>query len=353
LWRDALTQFEFNIAYIAHIVADKQDGPRGDAVRSEQLKVDLSNLMLLCDEHHRLIDKIDVAGHPEERLQRMKRDHEHRMELLTGITPERQTEILMYGANVGMHASPLSFVKAAAAVIPDRYPANATGTVLGMSGSEIRDHDPEFWHLEEAHLKRRYAEQVKPQLQDGTIRHLSVFAIAPQPLLIQLGFLLSDIPAADVFQLHREPPDWKWQPDGAPLQFAVEQPAAPFDTDPALILSLSASVDPTRVRDIVGPRAPIWIVTIPKPHNDFLKSLNQLREFRVAFRSLLDQIKRTHGEKATIHFFPAVPVAIAVECGRVLMPKADLPIRIYDQNRKLGGFSFALEINGLPNAGCV
>jgi hypothetical protein len=33
LWRDGLTQFEFNIAYIAHIVADKPDGPRGHPVR--------------------------------------------------------------------------------------------------------------------------------------------------------------------------------------------------------------------------------------------------------------------------------------------------------------------------------
>jgi hypothetical protein len=111
--------------------------------------------MLLCDEHHRLIDKIDVAGHPEERLQSMKIAHEARMELLTGIQPERKTEILLYGATIGMHASPLSFAKAAAAVIPERYPLNSTGIVLGMSSSEIRDHDAEFWHLEETHLKRR------------------------------------------------------------------------------------------------------------------------------------------------------------------------------------------------------
>ena len=203
LWRDSVTQFEFNIAYVAHIIADKRDGPRGHPVLSEQMKADLSNLMLLCDEHHRLIDKIDVVGHPVERLQRMKAEHENRMELLTGIQPERQTEILLYGANIGMHSSPVSFEKAAAAVVPERYPLNAHGIALGMSSSEIRDHDREFWLMEEMHLKRRFAEQVKPRLQDGTAPHLSVFAVAPQPLLMLLGFLLSDIPAAEVFQLHR------------------------------------------------------------------------------------------------------------------------------------------------------
>lgn len=70
LYRDDVTQCEFNSAYIAHIIADKPGGPRGDAVLSEKLKADITNLMLLCDPHHRLVDKVDVAGHPVERLRR-------------------------------------------------------------------------------------------------------------------------------------------------------------------------------------------------------------------------------------------------------------------------------------------
>jgi hypothetical protein len=33
---------------------------------------------------------------------------------------------------------------------------------------------------------------------------------------------------------------------------------------------------------------------------------------------------------------------VAVEIGRVRMPKADLPLKVYDQNTKNGGFSEAL-----------
>jgi hypothetical protein len=46
LWRDDLTQAEFNTAYIAHIIAEKPSGPRGDAVLSEKLGSDLSNSLL-------------------------------------------------------------------------------------------------------------------------------------------------------------------------------------------------------------------------------------------------------------------------------------------------------------------
>jgi len=72
LWLDTLTKAEFNTSYIAHIIADEPGGPRGDAVLSKKLKSDISNLMLLCDEHHRLVDRADVSAHPVDRLVEMK-----------------------------------------------------------------------------------------------------------------------------------------------------------------------------------------------------------------------------------------------------------------------------------------
>lgn len=73
LYRDDLTQAEFNQCYIAHIVADSPNGPRGHVTRSKELKQSLSNLMLLCDTHHRLIDKVEVENHPEDVLLLMKK----------------------------------------------------------------------------------------------------------------------------------------------------------------------------------------------------------------------------------------------------------------------------------------
>ena len=57
LYTDPLTNEEYNIAYHAHIIADSPEGPRGDIELSEEYCADISNLMLLCDAHHRLVDK--------------------------------------------------------------------------------------------------------------------------------------------------------------------------------------------------------------------------------------------------------------------------------------------------------
>jgi hypothetical protein len=73
LWKDELSMAKMNNAYIAHIVADSPDGPRGNKKRSPILAKSFSNLMLMCDAHHRLIDKEDVDGHPESLLIEMKK----------------------------------------------------------------------------------------------------------------------------------------------------------------------------------------------------------------------------------------------------------------------------------------
>jgi len=343
LWRDDLTMTEMNRAYIAHIVAKSSDGPRGDPELSPKLADDPSNLMLLCDAHHRLVDREEVDQHPVERLRRMKELHEERIEIVTGITAEKRSEVLLYGANIGTQASPVSRQKAVEAMLPDRYPDCPTGITLGMVNSAFRDDDDAFWCVEEENLRRLFQERVSHRLATGTIEHLSVFGAAPQPLLVLLGTLLSDLTAADVFQLHREPAGWRWPDSTSGIEFCVKDPSRQ-NGQPALVLSLSATITEDRILPVLGDDASLWTLAITTPNNDFLKSRRQLQQFRETVRPLLDRIKAVHGQKTPLHIFPAVPVSVAVELGRVRTPKADQPWIIYDQVNARGGFVRAITI---------
>jgi len=344
LWLDELTKAEFNTAYVAHIIADSPNGPRGAAELSELLKDDISNLMLMCDEHHRLIDREDVTGHPVERLREMKRKHEERIEMLTSLKEEKQSHVLLYGANIGQHHAPVSWEKAAQAMQPERYPAEKPAIELSIKNSPFQDDEGRFWELERESLRMQFAQTVKPRLAQGNVSHFSIFALAPQPLLMELGRLLSDIPAADVYQLHREPPNWIWQNNPEDFKFTVDRPAVRAKTV-ALNLSLSATIENSRITSVLGDDTSIWTLRVQVPHNDFMKSRDQLSLFRQAFRRLLDTIKAENGQDVLLHVFPAVPVSVAVEVGRVWMPKADLPMRVYDQNRQNGGFKVAFDIS--------
>jgi hypothetical protein len=332
-----------NAAYVAHIVAAQPGFTRGDPVRSPLLATDLSNLMLLCDKHHRLIDREDPAGHPEELLIQMKQAHEQRIELVTLMKEENKSYVLLYGANVGLHSTVVTWEKAMHAMMQGWYPAESTPIRLQWQASPFCDHKPEFWTLEKENLDTKFTEWIKGRIATGEITHLSIFAFAPQPLLFYLGHLLSDITAAEVYQLHREPQNWLWQDGPEEFGYTISEPGAIHETV-ALNMSLSATIIEDRINAVLGDRVSIWTMTIDEPFNDFLKSPNQLSTFRDQYKKLLDRIKAVHGEDAVIHIFPAVPVSVALEMGRVRMPKADLKLAIYDQNRSVGGFVKAIEI---------
>jgi hypothetical protein len=318
-----------NFGFVAHIVADTPDGPRGDPVRSTLLSNDVNNLMLLCYVHHKLIDVDQVNQHPEERLQAMKAAHERRIEIVTAIDESRRSHVLRYAANIGAHESPVAYEHVSAAMLPERYPADGRTIDIEISGTAYQDHEPEYWSLQRKNLRRQFAMKVKERIESREIRHLSVFALAPQPLLIEIGRLLCDILPAEVYQLHREPQGWRWPTEGKRIRYQVRRPEKALGPV-ALVLALSATVVDERITCVLGKDAAIWSITAEQPHNDIMQGRADLSEFRRLVRAMLNDIKAAHGEQAVIHVFLALPVSAAVEVGRVWMPKADLPLVIYD-----------------------
>ena len=178
-------------------------------------------------------------------------------------------------------------------MFPDRYPAEPTAIALGIIDSSKRDKTPDYWKSESNELVAQFERRVRDRVSRHELDHLSVFALAPQPLLILLGTLLGDIVPADVYQRHREPPTWSWPSTAAPLSF---------------------------------------------------KSREHLSQFRAVIRPLFDRIKAVHGQGALLHVFPVAPVSLAVEFGRARMPKADMPWCVYDQNNERGGFVVSLNV---------
>jgi len=343
LWKSSVTQEQVNIAQKAHIYAFSSDGPRGNQEIPKERLNDLDNLILVCHECHEKIDQTNDGGrYTVPLLQAWKAEHERRIELVTGIQPRKKSHILLFGANIGEQGSPLKYADTAPALFPERYPADDKPIELGMVNSASQDRDEDFWTVEATNLKRMYRQRVGERLATGKLQHLSVFALAPRPLLILLGSLLTDIPEAVVYQRHREPQTWQWPSDLKPQKFEVREPSGATGS-PILVLSLSATITDERITAII-PDANIWTVTVPTPNNDFTKSRDQLAGFRSVMRSLLDRIKARHGQSTPLHIFPATSVSVAVELGRIRMPKADTLWRIYDQVNQRGGFIPALDI---------
>jgi len=344
LWKSSITQESVNVAQKAHIYSFSAQGSRGnEGIAKDELN-DISNLMLVCHECHQKLDgPHGSVRYTATLLRDMKNEHEERVERITGIAESRKSQILLYGANIGDHSSPLSYREAATALFPDRYPASDAPIELSTVNSSFSDRDPAFWRIEAENLRRKFEKRVRERLALGEVDHLSVFSLAPQPLLILLGTLLGDIVPSDVYQRHREPPTWKWPRDVATQQFELKEPVTESGT-PALVLASSATVVEERITSLLGCDASVWMVTLPTPHNDAMKSREQLSRLRSLLRFVLDRIKASYSQSTVLHVFPAAAVSAAVEFGRVRMPKADMPWLIYDQVNVRGGFIPAISI---------
>jgi hypothetical protein len=347
LYKSPVTQESVNISEKAHVYSFSKNGPRGwgpFALNKNALN-DITNLMLMCHDCHKKIDQDKVGvKYSDQLLLHWKNKHEQRIYIVTGISPKKNSHVVMYGANIGEEKSPLQYVVAVEAMFPDSYPAEEKAINLSMSW-EHKDRSPQYWTTERNNLQAIYEKNIVPRIIENSPGHFSLFAFAPQPLLIQLGILFTDKIDVNVYQLHREPKGWKWESHPDNFKYKINKP---FNNkyQPALIVSLSDKISRDRVTSVIGDNVSIWELTIEKPHNDFLQSQAQLLTFRERVRELMVLIKNEHGQATPLSVFPAMPVACAIEFGRVRMPKADMPWIIYDQNNKEKKFIKALEILG-------
>jgi len=323
-----------NKGYVAHIIADSPDGPRGDKKLSEELENDPDNVMLLCDPCHREIDKENPDKYSAELLREMKSEHEEWVQTVLSAGPESRSHILQFSATIGTNRTAVPIDECTRAIMPHKTPAAATPIEIKVRGTHFADDDPSYWALEIANLRHQIeTQQIKHRMEKGEIRHLSVFGLAPIPLLIEFGHLLSDISAATVYQLHREPPGqgWKWAEDEPAMGLQINK-GSPGAAKVALKLSLSAKIDDSRVTSILGEDISIWEVTCPNPHNDVMRREEDLSSYRRLIRHTLEQIKEIHGPETQLSVFPAIPVSCAIELGRVWQPKAHLAFDIFDQS---------------------
>jgi len=347
LYKSPVTQENVNISEKAHIYSFSEDGPRGwgPFIKTPQNLNNIENLMLMCHDCHKLIDQ-DKAGimYSAWLLQQWKNEHEQRIAIVTSISSDKKSHVVFYGSNIGAQSSPIQKDDATKAMFPKRYPAEERPIILSMTCSH-QDKTPEFWQTESNHLNTIFTREIEPRIREQSPAHFSVFALAPMPLLIQMGTLFTDKIDVDVYQLIREPKTWTWQEYPEGFEFVINEPDT-FEYPPALVISLSDRITNDRIYKILGEKVSIWELTVPNEFigNDVIRSQVQLSMMRTVIRKLMIRIKEKHGFNTPLSIFPTMAISCAIEMGRSRMPKADMPWVIYDQNNEVGQFIEAIKI---------
>ena len=198
---DEVTLKTYNKSNVAHIVAASPLGARGDAVRSYELSDKLSNLMLLCPDHHKLIDDHEDE-YPEERLLQMKARHEQAIAEQCDLIYKEPSEMVFLQSPIKGHVPvKIDARQCADAVMPNKRVASVGGRRIKVE-IEGDYHSQAFWDSAVKMLERRYGLLVDAIWEEEANAHFSVFPIAPIPLIIKLGHMMGDKAGVDRYSHH-------------------------------------------------------------------------------------------------------------------------------------------------------
>lgn len=333
-----LTFSEGNFAQKAHIVAFKENGPRGnDPDRPADINK-TENVMLLCHRCHKEID-----DHPEnyhrKTLEKYKKCHEERIYYVTGLGPEARTTIIQLKAKIGGESVHMDFADIVKAVVP-RYPVEKPGYVI-----DLTPFNQESEIFFQCAIQEINAVMDKVYANGKDVQHISVFPFAPIPLLVYLGTQLSNKISTDLFQRHRDTENWCWKENETAVDYnfkVLRKGENPKDA--ALLLSLSGPLNITDIPEDVPADCSVYQLTLKgvEPTPTFLRVKQDIENFKIAYQKAIRSIHNEHPLVSSLHIFPAVPIPIAVLLGRELMPKIDPEILIYDNDKRIGGFKFRL-----------
>lgn len=199
------------VGYLAHIVGSDPRGPRGNAM-SHDLADEPSNIMLMCDAHHRLIDSFAPKDFEAPRLQEMRAAH-------VGMV-RRHLDALALPQVKGFT------LLADLANVPTNFKeSDAVEAVLDMKGNLLphisnqirrtqRDdrHEPGFWsnYLNEHERDIcRLEHEFKDAGQAGG-PEMAIFPIHHTPTLVLAGRLLGEAQRTRVYQYDRGRQTWRW-----------------------------------------------------------------------------------------------------------------------------------------------
>lgn len=338
--QDILTGEKSNFSNYAHIVASSANGPRGDRVLSSKLSNDENNIMVLCRDHHKEIDDFPEK-YTVNILKDMKREHEEYIKDLMNITKESSVIGVKYTANISNKVTKINDEDIRKCAF--RQNKYCKGEIINLSDSKADErNNSKFYEFERDNIKNNFFQSIKPLLKKEKVYKFFLCAIAPQPLLIYLGMLFSDITDVEVQQLQREPIQEWYLGNERNDEFDVKLniPEKKY-SKVALNISITADISEQRIRDVLGKECDIIKVESTIHGNDIIKNKSQLEAYNKKIREAYEKIKDIYGRDCEINIFPAMPISIAIETGRCWMKKAHPKLTIYDEKN---GFKKALEI---------
>lgn len=204
LFKNDDTDEPLNWSQIAHIIASSPDGPRGNN-DSHKISNCLENNMLLCHKHHKLIDS-DPTAFPPEKLLQMKLRHEAKVtECLQGLGAQ-ETYTYIITSRIGDKKVSINEADVLKSTFP-KFKTIGHPIVIDISVSNETYNTKQYWKKAFKNLEDNLNLTFSSVRNKG--KNISIFALAPIPILAKLGKILGDKSNIEIFPIFRDKNLWQ------------------------------------------------------------------------------------------------------------------------------------------------
>lgn len=328
-------------SYFAHIVAASPGGPRGDEVLSKLLASELTNFMLMCDECHRLIDKVNPAKYTVEVLRKMREDNIAEVQRLLGNLQHKPAEVVAIIGNIAGQPPQFSIDDAQEALWGRKL--RSTGGKADhyfYPGGQHHDvHSAAYWLSLFQTLKTdlpRLQGLLNGTSQGGAPRpRLAIFPLHSASVLLLAGRILGDAAGTHLFQPHRnkvgQGTRWGWPPAGTlpipPLdKFKVEEvvPHAVGQDEAILVVALTSDIEATRMPANCAADGKLLLpalrITGPTLDKDCMLQPADVQLVGLAVDAAVRRLQDEWGVRK-VHLFVSAPTTAVVAIGQKMQAR--------------------------------
>lgn len=328
-----------NFSYLAHIVASSPDGPRGDKFQSARLASAEENVMLLCDECHRLIDRVAPSQYSAQALREMKASSVAAVRRLLDSLQYPEVEPIMLVGNISgqvHHYSPSDTEQAL--LKAGLRQSKSRPEFFCRNGDVLHDpHSAAYWESLFAAFRHDIPGLQRLLTGTGTNRarpRLAVFPLHGTSILILGGRLIGDTGGVDVFQFHRDQVvrnpggQWAWpelapMPDANKYKFQTLRQSSGED-EACLVISLTYDITPERLTEACFAdgefKLPSIRVTADRFSTDVIQHPRGLELFGATLDSAL-RVLQDDWKVQRIHLFVGAPASSCFRIGQKMQAR--------------------------------
>jgi len=325
------------LAELAHNIgaSDGARSPRSSANDGEHDTESEENLLLLCHDCHRIIDHPEhIDLFPPEKLREIKESFERRIEMVTEEGGLTRTAALRVGSMIRGSLAMASQREVAETLLAANYlglvetqrSGDFACRINGAAGGRG------YWDAAQQTIHDTL-DLVRQAVISGDVEHISVFAIAPIPLLAYLGWHLDDKTPTRIFQKHRDQfVGWSWADHDQPVEFEVSSTGPQNGAeDVVLVCAVTSELNLARLPNEIAeaPRIEIRPAGVA-PDPTLMSHEQSLMNFAADWRTALATAEAEYPGARRWHLVVSGPVSVAIEAGRAVMRDAHPAVTVYE-----------------------